>query len=303
MDYCTKCGAPLKEGAAFCSKCGNSAAVQNTPRKKSHAWSVFLLLGLIIGAAATSIVWKFFFSAPSKNYHIDDQIEGNGYDSSEEAVKAYVEYLKAGDLKGALSVFAVESYAEHFDLEAYYENLMAYQPYDYEGYRIPLAARTDLSKQLNKESRRGYLVKQMYMQYMNALVSEYVDDEKKSQFDNTMIRLSDKRDVDDVLSFIEIDPGLKSIEIKASLSPGDLGVSSRDSQKTFAQNREKTWGAEQVDSVSLDIMINEKEYILFMTTVCYNGKWYVADFNNAVGYSMGASALHAGLEFKGRPLR
>ena len=45
--------------------------------------------------------------------------EGAGFSSPEEAVEAYLEYMNQGDIQGMLSCFAIESYVEHMDPEAY----------------------------------------------------------------------------------------------------------------------------------------------------------------------------------------
>ena len=43
------------------------------------------------------------------------------------------------------------------------------------------------------------------------------------------------------------------------------------------------------------LKIGGKDYTLFMLCVCYDGKWYIAEFNNTIGLSYGITAVSKGL--------
>ena len=57
-----------------------------------------------------------------------ERLEGNGYDTPEEAVLAYLDALDRGDVAGMLSTFAIESYAEHMDSRLFTQYRRQYTP-------------------------------------------------------------------------------------------------------------------------------------------------------------------------------
>ena len=87
--------------------------------KKGFGKAAFLLIGLVIGIALTSILSYCLLMKNPKN--TSEKLEGTGYDSPEKAVEAYVNYLKEGNLKGIISTFAVESYVDNYDMTEHYK--------------------------------------------------------------------------------------------------------------------------------------------------------------------------------------
>ena len=103
----------------------------------------FLIIGLLIGVALSAIITFCLMLINSNNTSVKDntsiiddtsknddmsedtnsseKIEGSGYDTAEDAVEAYVNYLKEGNLNGAFSTFAVEYYVDNYDKNEYYE--------------------------------------------------------------------------------------------------------------------------------------------------------------------------------------
>ena len=57
---------------------------------------------------------------------------------------------------------------------------------------------------------------------------------------------------------------------------------------------EKTWGGD-IENVSLELKIDGEEYILFMTCVCYDDRWYIAEFGNYYSLAGNVTPLAAGL--------
>ncbi|MBQ8949945.1 MAG: hypothetical protein IJ065_02130 [Eubacterium sp.] len=58
-------------------------------KKRVFGKAAFLIIGLVIGMVLTSILSYCLLMKNSKK-----KVEGKGYDSAEEAVEAYVNYLK-----------------------------------------------------------------------------------------------------------------------------------------------------------------------------------------------------------------
>ena len=56
------------------------------------------------------------------------RIEGPGFYSAEDAVLAYLDAFSNADLEAMIATFAIESFAENYDLEMTIERMMAYSP-------------------------------------------------------------------------------------------------------------------------------------------------------------------------------
>ena len=125
--FCTKCGNEIGD-AAFCRYCGQpapkrEAAPEAAPvwaeepvknkEKKSRPW-----LAALIGAAAVIVIGAVLVLTDIlslKGLGGKDEtvrLQGEGFDTPEEAITAYAEGLKAQDLSAVLSTFAIESLAE-----------------------------------------------------------------------------------------------------------------------------------------------------------------------------------------------
>ena len=122
MITCIKCGTSVDESAKFCPSCGTR--IKKKPKKNTKG-IIFLLFGILIGAV-TACTLMILLNNPKKT-----KMEGAGYKTPEDAVMAYAEYLKNGDMEGMISTFAVESYVEHFDMRAHLEYYDSYFPYRY----------------------------------------------------------------------------------------------------------------------------------------------------------------------------
>ena len=59
-------------------------------------------------------------------YRRSGTLEGSGYDTSEEAVLAYLEGMNNADPSAMLSTFAIETYVDHMDTEGYLRRMNAY---------------------------------------------------------------------------------------------------------------------------------------------------------------------------------
>ncbi|MBP5763128.1 MAG: hypothetical protein J6W48_09170, partial [Lachnospiraceae bacterium] len=103
---------------------GNPAPVTPSPepRKKSSGRFLFLLIGLIIGVCATAAI-VLVLTKMKDGFGKTAKLEGDGYETPEEAVTAYAEYLQAGDFDGILSTFAMESFEENYSVEEFYDRI------------------------------------------------------------------------------------------------------------------------------------------------------------------------------------
>ena len=292
MEVCRKCGAPIGEGSAFCSSCGTK--IKEKP-KRSAAGIIFLFVGIIVGAAAATAL--VLLINKSKDAGVV-KIEGSGYDSPEDAVTAYVEYLKAGDMDGIISTFAVESYMEHYDPKAYYEFTTSYFPYIASGTQMNamVLGDSELSGRLNAENRRAYITSWIYKQYMGAVLSDESNEEIKDQIDGGRpIRIPDDMESDELMDFLECDPKFDDLEIDDFVPVSDYYKGAEEIAEKYDERKEKQWDADGVENICLELEIGREDYVLFMTVVRYGDKWYNAEFCNYAYYSMGFSSIYGGL--------
>ena len=103
----------------------------------------------------------------------------------------------------------------------------------------------------------------------------------------------DEIDSDAIMNFLGTDLKLDSIEIGHFRDDKYYDVPS-DSIKNYLKHYKKMWGSD-IESVCLEIEIDGEDYTLFMLCVCYDDRWYIADFNNPITLSLGISPGGKGL--------
>ena len=272
----------------------NYAQPAPEPRKKGFGKATFLIIGLTIGVVLTCLIACIVMTVNSKK--APAQMEGAGYDSPEEAVEAYLNYLKDGDLDGVISTFAVESYVDNYDMSAYFERVQVYRPFLQSGAQLNGAFyfESDLSRELNIESRRAYILNGLYKQMLQIIICNADDEEFADEiYDAMMYATEDKGAVKDVMRFLSTDPELNSIEIDRFHDEGDYDLY-EEGIKMLTKSLKKCWGSD-IESVMVDLEIADEDYTLFMLCVCYDGKWYIAEFNNPVALTLGAPIIGGGL--------
>ena len=86
-------------------------------------------------------------------------IEGKGYDTPEEAIVAYAEAIKTGDLSKLMATHAVETYVDRYDLE---ENIERNHVYSYL-LDCPMPNDDAYSRDMNKKN--GWLLHSLKLTY------------------------------------------------------------------------------------------------------------------------------------------
>ena len=265
------------------------------PKKKGAGKALVFLIGLLIGACVAAVL--VLTLARTKGGHAKGaKLEGRGYDTPEEAVEAYLENLKAGDFNGIVSTFAMESYNENYNTRAYYEKTHAFSVMGNNGQQyVKLGDDSDLVTAVNLENRRAYIAANVYRQITVSMLAK-VDNEdlKKGYTGGETYVLNDNRQIDDLMGFLDTAPGLKNMKIGGLLDTSKADANSEGPRKTFMEGREKEWDGD-IKDVCMEVEIDGKDYVLCMTCVCYDNRWYNAEFVNYYMYAYGASAQTGGL--------
>ena len=273
----------------------NTAPMQPAPEvpKKGPGKAIFLIIGLALGALLTALVMCIVLK--TKSGETLKSVEGEGYESAEEAVTAYLNYLKEGNLEGVISTFAVESYVDNYDMDEYFEYMQQFNPFIANGGQMTTGFYfdSDMARDLNIESRRAYILYNLHKQLMQIISHETDEEEIVETISDGRLYTFDEDSCKSVMKFLSTDPELDSIDIGNFLEHEDFGLPD-DGIKRTMKSLKKRWGAD-VEQVIVELEIADEDYTLFMLCVCYDGKWYIAEFNNPTALALGTKPNDRGL--------
>jgi hypothetical protein len=266
------------------------------PRKKSSGKFVFFMIGLALGVCATAVLLMAVLQMRG-SLGKTARLEGDGYDTPEEAVTAYAEYLKAGDFEGILSTFAMESFEENYSVEEFYDRIRAFSPgIATSGQQLVMLGNDSvLTSSVNLENRRAYISSSVFRQMIVPMAAEVDDEELASTLTSgiTFI-IDDDDDLETLMEFLNSDPKVENIEIGDFLDKSDFDFDFGKALKDYNKYKKKSWGGD-IENICMELEIDGDDYILFMTCVCYDDKWYIAEFGNYFSLACGISPQAAGL--------
>ena len=259
-----------------------------------------LIIGVTMGAVLTSLISCSPLGLNSKKTADNEgnkvKVEGEGYSSPEKAVEAYVKYLKEENLEGAMSTFAVESYADNFDMKAYYEYIQSYTAFITNGGQMTSGFYfdSDMSRDMNIESRRAYIFGGIQKQMMQ-IIEHNSPDKRIVENINQQIRFDDEDvSAESVMNFLSTDPMLESIVIGDFLTLEDFNLPNTQVIDKALEDKERIWGSD-VEEVAVELNIAHEDYKLLMLCVCYDDKWYLAEFGNPIGQNYGVTYISMGM--------
>lgn len=215
-------------------------------------------------------------------------IESAGFDSPQMAVEAYLEGLKAGDLDRMMSAFAVESYVEHYNLQAYLEQMGSYRFLEQE---ISLPVADGLSRSMDIQSRMKEAASQSAGQFAAVCILN------GNYYGNMPIPETQPGSADYVQEMANIIDAadMDSMKILGYIPPEKLskGYGSDDSRKTRAGQAE-ICGADKQESCAVAFEIGGNKYIICPDTVEYNGKWYIKNLSGQLSTQLSISDMLKG---------
>lgn len=216
-----------------------------------------------------------------------DRIEGSGYASPEDAVTAYIEAFQRNDLEGMLSTFAVETFAERYDLAKEVERLGLYSISD--DY-IPNIS--GYSNALNVESRRSRIVDSIRCQYLTLTEAACAD--------GLIIQKEADISGEDFVAkiFATEDRSLLSeMDFREEFLPPDA-LSERYREESIQRNIAgvaQVCGGDEMRCVAAKLQIAGDPYILCVSAIRYGDAWYNCELGGALGSLLQIDALSGGL--------
>jgi len=319
--FCTKCGSENSEENRFCLKCGNpmmswanssnvaDSVTQFTqkpveqqyvtqsysvpppinqtselsiPQKRTSKRAV--IISVLIGVVATVLVVAILYFALGIGT-TDNKIEGSGYASAEDAVSAYLEAFRSADAEVMVSTFAVETYVDNFNLEAYLDRIRVYAL----TFPQSFPSNNQFTTGLNIQRRQSQISDSIRYQYMSLFISDAISNGMTTPIADTQdfIRtLGDK-------SYYE---SMRSMNVLGFVSPSRLhdSYTSEQNQRNIDQ-LEETIGAQRLENVVARVEIDNEIYLFCFDVALYGGKWYIHTLGGNIGALLGISAYSMGV--------
>ena len=215
--------------------------------------------------------------------------EGKGFATPEEALACYMEGLKNLDFEKIMSAFAWETQMEHYDFQAYFERIMAYQP----TMRPRMPSVNDFMFSANVNVLRSSQADLIYRS-----VEAYIlgDDAPSKAATGSIVFQKDSNDVEVFLNKFE-NGRLEKLTQMANirfLSPDAITENKFSSERNAEQFTKQTacYGADEtVNLVGVADVGDETLYCC--PTICrYGDKWYLVSVSSFTSMIVGVSAVY-----------
>ena len=243
-------------------------------------------LHLLVNAAAVEAK-----DAPSKDPSSDGRMEGGGFASPEDAVTAYLEAMKAGDLSGMLSTFAIETYIQNVNAAASLERMRAFVPRDV----LPLPLGGEYQRQIATAVRCAELVDDLYLQMLTLSWPEAYSD----SYNDMIVQFEDEDGIDDFLAAMadsDIDAMLQGLELTSFADPTELSERyASEAVQQIIEKQRSAYGCDEIADVAALVTLGGEEYYQFMQCVRYGEKWYNFTQAGTLSHLMVADSRNAGL--------
>ena len=217
-----------------------------------------------------------------------EPLEGPGFGSAEEAVTAYLEAMKNGDLEGMLATFAIETYVAEMDAQADLERMGVFQP-SY-GMRLPLGG--DYQRQVAVAVRYGQLAESLAYQWMLFSWPEGYE-----AFGDESIAFQEDGDAEAFLTELaENDAAARwqEMEVVGFVEPELMSTQYSDGAESRARQA-ASHGCDEIVSVVAKLDIGGEEWYQCMDVARYGEKWYNLSLIGNIGHLLGLSLYSGGL--------
>ena len=260
---------------------------------------IFVVLMLVLALSAGAV------------YASDTRVEGEGFETPEEAILAFAEALQDGDLEKMISTFAVESYCEHFDMVQQMERMSSLQPFNIFGESAGVLYGSDpVISGLNVGTRCANILamikRPLIMIALDRIKNEHPE-YKDIADDIASLRpysLNEETDLshdelETLLSEIGKLPDFSETKVFGPYSP--LVLSRFDADYIAAQNltnimkRALTAGADGITELGLCLKDYEDDYLITMSIIKYGDKWYNYELGGVIMALLNVEIVRQGI--------
>lgn len=212
--------------------------------------------------------------------------ESEGFATPQQAAIAFLDGLKAQDWEQMLGTFSVESYAEHYDLQAYTEYT---QTYVYMKQDVSLPAVNEFVKAIVIRDRKKKVEKSIRQQGKGLYFSsKYTKGQAPMQEDT----FHEWEDITEKMALESINVlGVITDDAVDKLVGADIIEKMRDN---LAPQKAALLGADQIKDCIIVYECEGESYLLFMETASYDGKWYNNEIGNGIATALGIPIEYVG---------
>lgn len=252
------------------------------------------MIGLLCGVLSVIGV-VVILNFTSDKSEMEMRKETSGYDSPEDAVRAYMESMKAGDFNGTLSTFAVETYVDNYDLA---ERLGVVSSYYRGNLTQPIQSIDNYTRSLNIVKRENELANSIFYQYAclgNMDISQPIMFKEGNEYSSAEEFLEDLTDYEWMEKLSNLKYGnILTIEEMADV----LSIDPEEYQSDMAWNFEsrlKQYGGDEYVPLAVEFEYDGKDYYLCIDVISYNDRWYNCDLPGVLAYRLGSSSMKGGI--------
>ena len=205
------------------------------------------------------------------------KVEGEGFETPEEALEAYILGLIHGDFSEMLAACAVESFVDHYDIEAQISRMKSIMPVSYSESYLPVES--DFTRQMNLETRRTALANMAKLQYpilnqskimtqnQGAAVIPYKEEEYETV-----------RDMIDDIYFPNGTTATENLTFNKEFVPPLLlaPVYYRASNVANLQRQANVAGAEKCMDLVAILYVQDEPYLICASLLRYDSRWYMS---------------------------
>lgn len=322
--FCSRCGNQIADTEIFCRFCGNrvqmpaqvqqpatpepqpvapapqpvtpAPEVKKIEKPKGKFSIVQFVAGIACGALVISLIAAVLFVSGALG---GGRIEGNGFSSPEKAAVAYLEAMKKGDVEKMSATFAVETYVDNYQLDAYIDRMHAFIPSS----QLQLQAVDTYTREMMINSRMTGINRDMVYQYI------WLAAENPEQFcEGKVISVTDSADAP-YCNGADLVEDLVDPEWKKTISKLEIGKVydqewvldelMGDVPEQYEKQRIEMYdnivGCDESACVAVEFSLDGEEYFLFMTVIRYGNRWYNCQCSGLLGNYVGLSSMQGGI--------
>lgn len=217
------------------------------------------------------------------------KIEGDGFDSPEEAVNAYIKALNDGDIDGMLATYAIESYVDNFDTKAQIEKIACFIPAYSFNYTYEFSDGSVFDRNIRIKERQAYIMRNYY-----SMISQ-----QTVHHDMKIIGPLEGDALDEFMNEMEKTDFLnawKNMKFVRFISPDEIcDTYNSETVQDNIKQQAKLYRCDSIIDVCALVEIDGEEHYQFAQCGMYNGKWYILSLEGTLFSLTGAPADSWGL--------